>query len=135
MKTCTKCNLSKEDNEFHKKGDKLQCYCKSCKAIVDNNWYMNNHEQRRKITNANRKRVRDYFIEYKSNKPCADCGKTFHHAAMDFDHIEDNKEHNVSHMMAGFSIEKIEQEIAKCELVCACCHRVRTWNRKHSRVV
>jgi hypothetical protein len=29
----------------------------------------------------------------------------------------------------GFSIETLKAEIAKCDLVCANCHRLRTWKR------
>lgn len=61
------------------------------------------------------------------NKPCKDCQGWFEPYQMDFDHISDNKACNVSQMVAmGYSLEKILVEIAKCELVCANCHRKRT---------
>lgn len=61
--------------------------------------------------------------------PCMDCGGTFHHAAMDFDHRPDEeKTYKISQMM-GMAKAKLEAEIAKCDLVCANCHRVRTFNR------
>lgn len=46
---------------------------------------------------------------------------------MDFDHQKD-KFKAVSRMVReGYGEEKILQEIAKCELVCAVCHRIRTF--------
>lgn len=48
---------------------------------------------------------------------------------MDFDHLGD-KFKNVSAMIQeGFGIKKILAEAAKCEVVCANCHRLRTWSR------
>ena len=65
---------------------------------------------------------------------CADCGwgawdPAFHHSAMDFDHRPGaRKSLNVSRMMT-YSWERIEAEIAKCDIVCARCHRLRTHAR------
>jgi hypothetical protein len=48
---------------------------------------------------------------------------------LDFDHLKDKK-YNISRMIHdGFSWAAIKKEIAKCEVVCANCHRVRTHNR------
>lgn len=51
---------------------------------------------------------------------------------MDFDHrLGEKKEFNVGSMFAHhYSRELIEKEVAKCDLVCANCHRVRTRNRR-----
>jgi L-lysine 2,3-aminomutase len=51
---------------------------------------------------------------------------------MDFDHRDGNeKSHNVGSMVAHhYSKELIAQEIEKCDLVCANCHRVRTRDRR-----
>lgn len=67
--------------------------------------------------------------------PCVDCGNTFHPCAMDFDHINEDKINDVSNMIRLSSWAKILEEIAKCELVCANCHRVRTWNRSNAMVL
>ena len=57
---------------------------------------------------------------------CHDCGGKFHPACFDFDHIEPSeKSANVS-QLCGSSFDRAMQEAAKCELVCANCHRIRT---------
>ena len=62
-------------------------------------------------------------------KPCTDCGSTFPVVAMDFDHVRGEKVSSITEMWAGYSWSEVEAEIAKCELVCANCHRVRTHQR------
>lgn len=52
---------------------------------------------------------------------------------MQFDHTEDNKLFNVSKMMGNVSDKRLLDEIAKCELVCANCHAVRTYSRNTNR--
>jgi hypothetical protein len=59
--------------------------------------------------------------------PCADCGGRFHPCAMDFDHINGTKEYNVGRMVGQASEARLLAEIAKCEVVCANCHRVRSF--------
>jgi hypothetical protein len=46
---------------------------------------------------------------------------------MDFDHLSD-KQLNVSQMVT-YSDARFQAEIAKCEMVCANCHRLRTQTR------
>ena len=62
--------------------------------------------------------------------PCEDCGARFDPCAMDFDHRDPaTKQHTVTRMVGRASTEAILAEVAKCDIVCANCHRVRTWRR------
>jgi endogenous inhibitor of DNA gyrase (YacG/DUF329 family) len=72
-----------------------------------------------------------WMIKIKS-QPCHDCGGTFPTCAMDFDHrVDEVKSYNLGSMFAHhYSRELIEIELAKCDLVCANCHRVRTRDRR-----
>ena len=47
---------------------------------------------------------------------------------MDFDHIRGKKLHNVA-WLVNVSERRLLEEIAKCDLVCANCHRIRTARR------
>ena len=57
-----------------------------------------------------------------------DCGQCFPPCAMDFDHVRGEKVGNVGGMALA-SWAKLQAEIAKCEIVCANCHRQRTNKR------
>jgi hypothetical protein len=47
---------------------------------------------------------------------------------MDFDHVRGTKQFNLA-LPAGWTYGEILEEIAKCDVVCSNCHRVRTYGR------
>ena len=64
--------------------------------------------------------------------PCSDCGGTFPPECMDFDHVRGTKRFT---MAKSYNVTMIErrQELAKCELVCANCHRIRTHQQRQEK--
>jgi len=63
--------------------------------------------------------------------PCADCGASFPPCAMDFDHRSSElKEAGVTRMIGRAGTKRILAEVAKCDIVCANCHRARTFDRR-----
>lgn len=75
---------------------------------------------------------RNFIEELKRNKQCVDCKRIYPSWVMDFDHLDGEKKIDSISRMAvtnTSSFEKILIEIAKCELVCANCHRQRTHDR------
>ncbi len=77
-----------------------------------------------------RKKKKAFVRSYKDGRPCADCGLSYPHFVMDFDHARGKKSFALSTVHYGlWSNERILAEIAKCDLVCANCHRIRTHNR------
>lgn len=55
---------------------------------------------------------------------------------MDFDHLPQyEKLFNIGSPSNWTSLYRVKQEIAKCEVVCSNCHRIRTWERKNGRKV
>ena len=77
---------------------------------------------------------RTEFVRALKDKPCVDCGGIFPSCAMDFDHRDPSRKiANVSKLAhSAEAQDKILREIAKCDLVCANCHRVRTYNRQRA---
>ena len=83
----------------------------------------------REYTDEARTRTREFLREAKS-KPCTDCGLKWPYYVMQFDHISDDKVFNLGDFAArGYSLASVQIEIAKCELVCANCHAIRTHKR------
>ena len=76
-------------------------------------------------------KIREFIASQKIGH-CCDCGNTYPPYVMDFDHVRGDKNFNLS-IAANkrISLDKVKQEIEKCDLVCANCHRVRTFQRSH----
>ncbi len=72
---------------------------------------------------------RDY-IQKQRDKPCAKCGNHLDVLLMDFDHIDPiTKFKNVA-AMVNYSIEIIDAEIAKCQVLCIYCHKEKDYLRR-----
>jgi hypothetical protein len=70
------------------------------------------------------------FIRKAKSVPCADCGQSFPYYVMDFDHRPDEKKEFLMVNYRGVGQARLEQEMAKCDVVCSNCHRIRTYSRK-----
>jgi hypothetical protein len=74
-------------------------------------------------------RKANFVREYK-DRPCVDCGKSYPYYVMDFDHRDPTlKVFSIGHDGAKFSYKKLKEEIEKCDVVCANCHRERTHSK------
>jgi hypothetical protein len=75
-------------------------------------------------------KVRAHVLAAK-DKPCADCGGRWHPLVMEFDHLPGSeKQFTLGAQTArACGLDKLQAEIAKCEVVCPTCHRVRTLRR------
>ena len=93
-------------------------------------------ERMRLVKNEAKKRRRKENSEYVNAlkaQPCVDCGNCYLPCVMDFDHVRGEKTKNIAFMLINdTSLEKIKEEIEKCELVCSNCHRIRTHQRRYS---
>ena len=124
MKTkgCPKCKQEKSVEAFsantaNRNG--LQSYCKPC--MVDHN----------KGYNVGWLKKRKAKLDSLKQAPCMDCGVEFPPECMDFDHIKGEKLFNIANARY-LAWGSVLAEIAKCELVCSKCHRLRTVERNGS---
>lgn len=130
MKYCTRCLDQKPLESFQFiKGRYYGSWCKQC--ILDHRKEpgVKEHFREWRIQNVEKKKavVRDL-----KKSPCLDCKNTFPPCAMEFDHVRGTKSYEVSTLMSGnFSMKKLLDEIAKCELVCSNCHAIRTDARRN----
>lgn len=145
---CKKCGKVTDDRCFGtykaRNGEmRRRGVCKDCRG----QYCIENFEARqawRKTYNAkNRsvKRQRDFdrrqstkavIDKIKAETPCADCKRFFPPVAMDFDHVHGKNRGIAGMVSAAYKLELILEEIKLCDIVCACCHRVRTAKRKEN---
>ena len=94
-----------------------------------NVWYYAEHRDKEIERVKTRQAATLEFLRDLRRRPCADCGLTFPPWVMDFDH-RDPRAKSFS-LAAGHALLKSRElllaEIAKCDIVCANCHAVRTY--------
>jgi hypothetical protein len=125
--SCKK-DLELNSDNFAKKGNGFQWTCKPCHRAYNKNHYSNNvkyYVAKAKISTAKAKQNNYTFVfDYLREHPCVDCGEK-DLIVLEFDHVRGEKIMEVR-MMIGHSLERIQTEIAKCEVRCANCHRRKT---------
>ena len=85
--------------------------------------YKNNAEAYKKSLQDRRLRNQQWFFEKRKDSCCQNCGlKDFR--CMEFHHLRDKEFEIWYGVHKAYSIARLETEIAKCESLCANCHRV-----------
>ena len=119
-KTCIRCEVEQPLEEFtvdkgSPNGRRRHSVCRSCAKL-----------SRRERAKA----LIDEVTTFKLAKGCTDCGYADHPMALHFDHRPgERKLFNVATGVWGYSPKKVWDEIAKCDVVCANCHAIRTGER------
>lgn len=115
MKTCTKCLKDKELTDFYTQNDRKSgaSYCKECF-----NHYCMARWSARKVE----------MVEYKGSK-CIDCElENEHPSVYEFHHLDPTRKDYVWTKLRLRPIKVIKEELDKCVLLCANCHRKRHWD-------
>ena len=99
-----------------------------------NDWWRRNKKEQYKKSYANRfsraVKAREWLEDLKRGLKCSRCGFS-HPAALDFHHVSGSKDFAVSNWYQFTqSITRIKKEIAKCEVLCANCHRIEHYEEK-----
>lgn len=100
-------------------------------------WYARRRETHKLLqhkTRDARRRENYEYIKTAKATPCADCHIQYPAHIMQFDHLPGNKKVASISRMRSWSIQRITDEIAKCEVVCANCHADRTYQRRITEV-
>lgn len=113
--------------------DRCEIVCRNCHrrrtAIDQQSWRLDPDAVER-LSNRSRSQLAAlvWLRDVLAKSSCADCG-VGELVVLEFDHLRD-KEADISALVQnGYSIATIEAEAAKCEIVCANCHKVRTMAR------
>lgn len=136
MKKCSRCLRALPITEFGRRAknrDGHKGACKQCDREVTRAWQSRHPEQTKQAGRQSRAKTRDITWEIKQSTACADCGGYFQPWQMDFDHTENNKTAEVSMLVRSSNREAVLAEMAKCEVVCANCHRTRTHMRRNAK--
>jgi hypothetical protein len=131
QKLCSRCKTRKPAEAFARnsaKKDGRQQHCRECKSKIDAAYYKENPGRIRDGKKRSVERAKKMVEDFLRKSKCVVCGND-DWVVLEFDHLGD-KLYDVSTMVQdGLGLETIMREIEKCEVVCANCHRRRTYQR------
>lgn len=116
---CKYCKEEKPTEEFEianivKGKEYRRKKCKSCKQLTQN---------------IRRKKTAKIICNLKKSLECVRCGFS-DYRALEFHHLDrSTKSFNISESFT-WSFGKIQEEIEKCEILCANCHRIEHYTRE-----
>ena len=119
LRTCRCCKQELDEDLFRFKSgqpkkDGLQTICKPC--VLSN---LKRHRQK----------MRNLVNRWKCMKGCSSCGFKGHHFQLDLDHVDPSTKYAQNHRAyePNWKKERIKKELAKCVVLCANCHRLKTF--------
>jgi hypothetical protein len=120
--------VQRDRSEYYKRYERTR---KEQKAVYNRQYYQDNSMSM--IENARKRQgqTRDFVEQLKVGLSCKRCG-TNDWRVLDFHHRDKlTKEFSIAKATrSGYSRERILQEIAKCDVLCANCHRILHWEEK-----
>jgi protein-arginine kinase activator protein McsA len=132
-KRCSTCGETKALDQFNRleRGPFGRQYaCRDCNRRYHQEHKSRHNAQIRARSLRVRAEITEWLREYLCQHPCADCGED-DPVVLEFDHLRD-KIRNVSGLVRRDNLSAVQREVEKCEVVCANCHRRRTYERQGS---
>jgi hypothetical protein len=136
LRRCGRCNAWKPVAEFawrRRERNQRHNMCRPCHSAYHREHYLANKQRYVDQARVSKRRLRlertKYLFAYFETHPCADCGES-DPMVLEFDHLDADA--NAFDIGAGLpyrSWSSVIEEIGKCEVVCANCHRRRTARR------
>src|SRR4051812_48540847 len=132
---CYRCGATKPANDFawrRKAKGQRDTFCRPCRSAYGREHYEANKQRyiaqaavvKRRLALERTRFLLDFFETH----PCVDCGET-NPVVLEFDHLRD-KSFSIGGKLTTHKWQAILDEIEKCDVVCANCHRIRTAKRR-----
>jgi len=132
---CCRCKEVKPADDFawRRKGrGQRDSHCRPCRSAYGKEHYAANKQRYIDQAAVVKTRVRLertlHLIEFFKSHPCLDCGEP-DPVVLEFDHTG-HKHFDVGAGLVHYRWSLVLEEMAKCEVVCANCHRRRTARRR-----
>ena len=115
-------------SEFEKhrgRSDGLQAHCRACRVTINRMSHARHKDTLREYKKKFRLRNKLLVLEYLRRHPCVDCGEP-DPVVLEFDYQGEKREAISSMIRWQTSWRAIEEEISRCQVRCAKCHRLKT---------
>lgn len=132
MKQCCRCKVVKDTSEFHRsvlRKDGLQSYCRTCKKAIDKEHNQRNPRRNYEHSRAYALRNQRWLYGYLQTKQCEWEGCTVNDPDMlVLDHLNplEKRDHVSTIAHGSFSLKSVQEEVAKCRVLCANHHHKHT---------
>lgn len=136
---CANCHRYKTYQEENKLDDtKTRAFSYSPELISEYKYNLDRkaEDSSFKLPYKTREYIYDLVSMLKESQACMDCNISHRFFAMDYDHVRGEKVADLSRLLKKANITNLSaifDEIAKCDLVCSNCHRVRTATRRSEK--
>lgn len=131
MRRCGRCSSFKQLDDFawrRRTKDQRDNYCRPCRAEYKQEHYAANRQRYIDVALDRKRRLAleraEFLVAFFGSHPCLDCGES-DPLVLEFDHRGD-KAFDIARGLRDRSWRAILEEMAKCDVVCANCHRRRT---------
>ena len=132
---CGRCERVLPASAFNRHGAGRQWWCRECFRAYFRERGSRHLAQVAASRTRRRAAAHDFIERYLSCHPCSDCGEV-DLTVLEFDHRRDKRAAVSTLRYAATGCAALAEEVAKCDVVCANCHRRRTarragWLRSH----
>lgn len=140
MTTCSICRNDKQEFGISPSTQRTTKICVECWDIhyahLTKSVEYHKEKQRKEGRSTRKKQIarnREYIHSVLKTVQCMDCGYS-NLIALEFDHRDPSQKYDAVTRMVndGTTLDRIKQEIEKCDVVCANCHAIRTAHRSKS---
>lgn len=126
MRKCYQCGVEKTEDSYKQRSGRppgeLNTVCYQC--IKDN-------------ARSHRQHIRRVVNRWKEWKGCSACGFKGKHYQLDLDHVDPKTKYAQNHRAyePNWRLPRVQEELSKCVILCANCHREKTFkNSDHLTV-
>jgi len=128
-KVCKRCQLDLPKDDIHfasrydRKEKQFQHMCRSCQKEYRKEHYEKNKQKYVQKANLYSQNFKEWFTEIKKELSCKKCGES-RHWVLDFHHTNPaEKDMEISNLVRLSSKKRLMDEVDKCIVLCANCHR------------
>ena len=126
---CSRCKEHLPMTCFNRSGEGHQHWCRECFRAYFRARDTVHRAQVQEGIERRRAAAREVVLDVLRAGACKDCGED-EIVVLDFDHYLGEKDEAISQLVhQGAALPRLRRELARCELVCANCHRRRTARR------
>lgn len=117
---CNRCGEDKPQTDFYKrKVDTYYKHCKKCHLA-----YPRSEKDRKPYDKKWKEKQREYVRRDKMSKGCQICNEKRHPHCLDYHHLDPTTKEFAPGQKYKVGMDRLIQEINKCAVLCATCHRL-----------